>query len=67
MYVQWVFGLQGSLKQNSFPFVKQKCSQLKYTININLMKTSIYDYVTFSFDLAQLFGIPVVKGTLNLR
>lgn len=59
-----VYGFHCSV---SLPFVKQKCSQLKNTINITLMTTFIYGYVTFSFDLAQLFGMPVVKGTLNFR
>lgn len=59
-----VYGFHCSV---SLPFVKQKCPQLKNTINISVMTTFIYGYATASSDLAQLFGMPVVKGTLNLR
>ena len=59
-----VYGFHCSV---SLPLVKQKCPQLKNTFHITLMTTFIYSYVTFSFDVAQLFGMPVVKGTLNLR
>jgi len=61
-----VYGFHCSV---SLPFVKQKCLQLKNTINITLSTEyySIYSYVTFLFHLAQLFGMPVVKGMLNLR
>lgn len=59
-----VYGFHCSV---SLSLVKQKYPQLKDTISITFMTNLICGYVGFLLDLAQVFGMLVVKGTQNLR